>query len=132
MQEAVKRPHYDGVKVLVAEDEDINFRYINEVFRSHNITVERAMNGVEAVEMMRANGAYDIVFMDVRMPRMDGLQATRKIREFDQKTPIIAQTAFVMSDSKLNAFESGCNDYVSKPIKQSELFGMIDKYVNRR
>lgn len=132
VQEAVKRPHYDGVKVLVAEDEDINFRYINEVFRSHNITVERAMNGVEAVEMMRANGAYDIVFMDVRMPRMDGLQATRKIREFDQKTPIIAQTAFVMSDSKLNAFESGCNDYVSKPIKQSELFGMIDKYVNRR
>lgn len=120
------------MKVLVAEDEDINFRYINEVFRSHNITVERAMNGVEAVEMMRANGAYDIVFMDVRMPRMDGLQATRKIREFDQKTPIIAQTAFVMSDSKLNAFESGCNDYVSKPIKQSELFGMIDKYVNRR
>lgn len=122
---------YNGVKVLVAEDEDINFSYIQEVLRSRKIAVDRAMNGIQAVEMMSQDAKYDIVFMDVRMPKMDGLQATRKIREFDSRTPIVAQTAFVMNDSKLNAIESGCNDYVSKPIKQSELLAMIDKYVRR-
>ncbi len=122
---------YSGLKVLVAEDEDINFNYIREVLFSRQITVERALHGVQAIEMMNKDHGYDIVFMDIRMPKMDGLQATRKIREFDKKTPIIAQTAYVMNDSKLSAYESGCNDYVSKPIKKAELLGMIDKYVRR-
>jgi CheY-like chemotaxis protein len=66
--------------------------------------------------------------MDVKMPEMDGLEATRLIRAFNQSIPIIAQTAYAMSDDEQKAKEAGCNDYISKPIRRKALIDMIEKY----
>lgn len=120
---------FTGMSVLVAEDEEVNFKYIREVFKNQKITVERALNGKEALEKVKEGKSYDIIFMDIRMPVMDGYNATREIRKVNQSVPIIAQTAFVMNENRFDAIQAGCNDYVGKPVRQSELLGMLSKYV---
>jgi|GEM_PF-2783870 len=119
-----------SANILVVEDEEINFRYIQEVFKNQNISVERATNGFEAVEKVLNGAKYSMIFMDIRMPQMNGYQATKRIREVDADVPIIAQTAFVMNENKYEALKAGCNDYIGKPIKQAELLQMVEKYVS--
>lgn len=121
-----------SANILVVEDEEINYHYIKEVFKNQNITVERAKNGLQAVEKIRNKEKYDLILMDIRMPAMDGYQATKRIREIDAEVPIIAQTAFVMNENKYDALKAGCNDYIGKPIKQTELLMLVEKYIKTK
>ncbi len=107
--------------LLIAEDEDSNFMLLEEFFSDVKIIIIRALNGLEAVEKCKSNPQIDLVLMDIKMPEMDGFEATKKIKEFRPDLYIIAQTAFTTEEDKNKAFACGCNDFISKPIKREIL-----------
>ena len=105
-------------RILVAEDNDSNFILMGYLLKKH-YEVIRAINGIDAVEKVE-QGGIDMVLMDLKMPEMDGLQATRIIKEKYPDMPIIALTANAFSSDREQAFEAGCDEFLSKPVN-SEL-----------
>ena len=103
--------------VLVAEDENDNFTLMEALMLNLDINIIRAMNGVEAIEACKYN-QIDVVLMDIKMPVMDGYEATKQIRKFLPNIPIIAQTAYATATDKKKAMACGCNDFISKPFKR--------------
>ncbi|MDD3108176.1 MAG: response regulator [Alistipes sp.] len=114
-------------KILVAEDTDSNFLLVSIILRKE-YQVVRAMNGCEAVTLFQSEKP-DLILMDIKMPEMDGLTATREIRKLDTAIPIIALTANAFDSDKQKAIEAGCNDYMAKPIVVGLLTEMIKKYI---
>jgi CheY-like chemotaxis protein len=104
------------LKILVAEDNAINQKVAKTLFKNIGYEVEFAKNGLEVIEMVKLQ-QYDIIFMDIMMPEMDGIQATIELRRQKIDIPIIAMTANVAKDEKNNAIASGMNDYITKPVR---------------
>ncbi len=90
----------------------------------------KVTTGIEAVEACRDNHDIDLILMDINMPDMDGYEATAKIREFNKEVIIIAQTAYALYGDREKALESGCNDYIAKPINSTDLVKLINNYFN--
>jgi len=132
-EEPVKGKNKDLVRtlnnltILVAEDDDVNFLYIKEIFKGAGAEILHAINGREAVEMCEKNDRIGIVLIDIKMPVMNGYEAIKKIREFRPSLPIIAQTAFALSNEMLKAFNAGSNDYISKPFTREQLLSIVSK-----
>ncbi len=123
------RPHeFRHVQVLLVEDNPTNRRIASEILQLAGITVETAANGVEAVRAVKKK-AYDGILMDVQMPEMDGIEATKIIRR-ESRVPIIAMTAHAMSDDRTKCLDAGMNDYVLKPIDRKELFAALRKNIS--
>ena len=124
-----------GVKILLAEDNDLNAEIAVELLQEEGCTVDRAKDGVECVDMLEkaANGTYQLILMDIQMPVMNGYGATKKIRQMDdpQKAdlPIIAMTANAFSEDKQAALDAGMNDHIAKPINMNVLVPTIQKYL---
>jgi len=118
----------EEITILIAEDEDPNFLYIEEVLSCFRINILRAENGIEVIEKYKSN-KIDFILMDINMPKMNGYEAAAKIRKLDKNIPIIAQTAFAMKEDRQKSLDSGCTDYLAKPINRHELREMIDKYL---
>ena len=110
------------LKILVAEDNDSNFLLVRNILKDYDLL--RVTNGVEAVEEIR-NGKFDFVLMDLKMPVMDGLVATRKIREFNSDIPIVALTANAFDTDRASAMDAGCNAFLPKPVKRKQLFELL-------
>ena len=114
-------------KILIAEDNDSNFILMTYILKKY-YQLERAKNGQEAVEMAEKN-TYDIVLMDIKMPIMDGLEATKAIKEKFPNLPIIALTANAFDSDRQLALEAGCNDFLSKPVSSDLCLQTIKKFV---
>lgn len=114
-------------KILVAEDNDSNFILMTYILKKF-YTYERAKNGKEAVDLVE-NGAYDMVLMDIKMPVMDGLEATKAIKEKHPDLPIIALTANAFDSDRQLAMAAGCNDFLSKPVSSDLCIKTIQKYI---
>ncbi|NLJ08441.1 MAG: PAS domain S-box protein [Sphingobacteriales bacterium] len=123
-----QKPNLTNRKILIAEDEINNYYYLESVISRYGAKVIWATDGYSAIEMMKNQPDIDLVLMDIKMPGIDGFIATRKIREFNQGVVIIAQTAYAMSHDRERAFQSGCTDYISKPIRIESLNKMLLKY----
>lgn len=121
--------NWTGKTFLVAEDEDSNFRLIEVLLKGTNVKILRAENGKEAIEKFSEN-SIDLVLMDIKMPIMDGLIATQEIKKINKDIPVIAQTAYAMENDERICLESGCDDYISKPILQDKLFEILNKYLS--
>jgi CheY-like chemotaxis protein len=121
-------PDWSGRKILIVEDDDLNFEYLNAILEPTSIHIERAKDGLQAVNICMSK-VYDLVLMDIRIPKLDGLQATRKIREQGVKYPVIAQTAFAMASDREKCLEAGCNDYISKPVNKDSLIEVLSGYL---
>ncbi|HOT14497.1 MAG TPA: response regulator [Bacteroidales bacterium] len=131
IQDKASATYLDELKtILVAEDEDLNYIFIKEILYSHKIRLIRAMNGKEAVDISKTE-KIDLILMDIKMPVMDGLEATKKIRTFNDKIPIIAQTAFATDADKKNVFASGCNDFISKPFTKELLLSKVQAHLSQ-
>jgi PAS domain S-box-containing protein len=115
--------------VLVAEDDDLNFMFIEEMLSETKIKLIRAKNGLEAIDAVKNNSEIELVLMDIQMPFMDGYQSTREILLIKPHLPIIAQTAFALASEKELSFKAGCIDYISKPLDMEELLIKIKKYL---
>jgi PAS domain S-box-containing protein len=120
--------HYDKT-ILVAEDDDISYTLMKKHLQVTGINIIRALNGNECVELVKSNPGICLVMMDVKMPEMDGYEATRIIRQFNRELPIIAQTAYALEGDRELALAAGCSNYVSKPITKETILQIIDKYV---
>lgn len=129
--EQIKSPHeYPGeITILIAEDDDTSYRYLEVILKKRNVTLIRVLNGSEAIRVFKENPDISAILMDIKMAGMDGIEATREIRKFDKKVPIIAQSAYVFSDDEEMARQAGCSDYIAKPIKSTELFSILNKYL---
>lgn len=117
-----------GCRVLVAEDEDINFIYIEELLKKYELKLVRAKNGQDAIKIFSEN-SFDMVLMDIKMPVMDGYDAMKHIKELNSEIPVIAQTAFALAGEKEKILNSGFDDYISKPIKPNILVEIMEKYI---
>ena len=118
--------------ILVAEDEDMNIIYMQEVLSETKAKVLWAKNGEEAVKIAKENPQIDLILMDIKMPIMDGYTATRKIREFNQNVIIIAQTAYALTGEKEKTIAAGCNYYITKPIEIKILMNTLSGFLNRK
>jgi PAS domain S-box-containing protein len=122
-----KTYNWSDKHILVAEDEELNWLFIREMLRQAGATIHRARNGHEVVKMTRKLSP-DAILMDIKMPEVGGIEAARKIREFNHRVPIIAQTAFVMTEEKEESLRAGCNHFVTKPLDRTTIMELIDSY----
>ncbi len=126
-----QRETYDwsSKTVLIAEDVDDNFLFLKTFLRKTKINVLWAKDGKEAIEFCQKDDNIDIVLMDIRMPFIDGYEATRKIKEFKPDLPIIAQTAYALNSDYQKVFDAGCDEYITKPILGKILFQKMEKFI---
>ena len=116
--------------ILVAEDEECNYELVKNVL-ANRYRLLRARNGVEAVTM-NEDEHPDLVLMDIRMPDMDGIDATRIIKEVNPNVPVIALSAYALSDTRKMAAEAGCDDFIAKPFKVEELLAILEQYTSKK
>jgi len=119
-------------QILIVEDELSNFKYIQMLLRNEGYTTLHAQTGLEAIATVQMHPELKLILMDIKLPDMDGLTATREIKQRYPGLPIIAQTAFAMADDEAASREAGCDDYLKKPIRRDVLIQVIDKWVNRK
>ncbi len=125
-QETAVAKRLEGATILVVEDDPVTGFYFKELLGGFSPKVVFANTGLQAVTICKQNPDIDIVLMDIKMPKMDGYTATRKIREFNSDVCIIAQTAYALKGDQEKALEAGCNGYISKPIDEKKLFKIIE------
>ena len=114
-------------KVLVAEDNDSNFILMTYILKKY-YEFDRAKNGKDAVDLVD-KGTYDLVLMDIKMPVMDGLEATKAIKEKHPDLPVVALTANAFDSDRQLALEAGCNDFLSKPVSSELCIKTIRKFI---
>ncbi|MGM0624696.1 MAG: response regulator [Bacteroidota bacterium] len=116
------------INILIADDDPAARKLLSLIVKKYASEISYATTGTEAVELCKNKPATDVVLMDIKMPGMDGLEATRQIRKFNPDILLIAQTAFAGKDDKEKALAAGCNHYISKPIKNTELIKLINQH----
>jgi len=120
--------NWSNKTVLIAEDEESNYRFLEMVLSRTGIKIIWACDGLEAIELAKINNP-DLILMDIKMPNMDGLEATRRIKQIMPNVPIVVQTAFAMESDEKLSFEAGCSDYLSKPIRAKKLIEVVAKFL---
>lgn len=127
----IKEAHIPGNPlILVAEDDESSYLFQQVVLRKAGYNVVRAINGIEAVELCKTNNQIDLALMDVKMPLMDGIEATKMIKNIRKDLPVIAVTAYAQPDDEFRVMRSGCDDYITKPVKSDLLLSKISKFLN--
>jgi CheY-like chemotaxis protein len=117
--------------MIIAEDDDTNYFFLKESLKKTKIKTIRAKTGLEAINLVENTDKIDIILMDIKMPEVSGLEATRYIKHIRPDIPIVAQTAFAMDNDKQSCLEAGCSDYISKPLKTSILLDVIYKNIKK-
>ncbi|MCB0805151.1 MAG: PAS domain S-box protein [Bacteroidales bacterium] len=131
-QKSTKSPlkdiDWEDKSILIVEDDDGSFLYFKNILSNTKISVERAVNGLDAIEKVK-NRKFNAILMDIRIPKLNGLETTRRIKKIAQNLPVIAQTAFAMEDEKEKCFAAGCDDYIAKPVQINDFLQIIDKHI---
>lgn len=120
-----------GQTILVAEDEEFNFMFIKELLSKTDARLIHVLDGAKAVEAVNQDLNIDLILMDIKMPIMNGIDATKMIKKTHPQIPVIAVTAYAMTDDKEKALEAGCDGYLAKPINKDSLFSVINQCMNR-
>nr|WP_262509997.1 response regulator [Marinifilum breve] len=115
--------------ILIAEDEESNYMYLEEILSPTGLDIIWAKNGKEAEEICKDNDNINLILMDIKMPIANGYHATKQIRKFRKDVPIIAQTAYALSHDRKKAMDAGCSDYITKPILSEDLFKLIKQHI---
>ena len=120
---------WSNMTFLIAEDEDINYIFLEEALKHTHVKILRAINGDEAIDIFKANN-IDLILMDIKMPKKNGYDAKEAITEMNSTIPIIAQTAYALAGEKEKILKFGFDDYIAKPIKQAILMEVIKRNLN--
>lgn len=121
----------DKKRILIAEDDETSFMLLQVFLAPENYEILYASDGRKALQLFKENPKIDLILMDLKMPVLDGYQATRQIREMDKKIPIIAQTAYALAGDNKKAFDAGCTDYITKPINRDILVSKIQTLIDK-
>lgn len=122
----------ERLKVLIAEDDALSALLLTRTFELYSDAILTVTNGIDAVETLQNNPDIDVVMMDIKMPLMDGYEATKRIRQFNKDTIIIAQTAYSLSYDRQNALDAGCDEYISKPYNQALIIALLRKCLEKQ
>jgi PAS domain S-box-containing protein len=117
--------------ILIAEDDYASYLYLESLLSGKDLNILRTTDGEATVKAVQENPELSLVIMDIKMPGITGLEATRQIRKFNKTIPIIAQTAYALAGDRELVIEAGCNDYISKPVKPGELLRMFNQLTGR-
>jgi len=120
------------VVLLIAEDDPANFYFINELLSKTSVKILHAWDGQEALEIFRSNNSIDLILMDIKMPKMNGNEATLEIRKVNKQIPIIAHTGYLLEEDKQRAKKMGFDDYLCKPVNEEELLTAIGRFVGKK
>jgi CheY-like chemotaxis protein len=116
------------LRILIVEDDEASEILFTKLLIKHSIYILKAKSGTQAIEICRSAPDLDLILMDIKMPGMDGYITTGKIREFNDKVIIIAQTAYAQRGDQEKAIQAGCNDFLSKPISKNLLLSTLQKH----
>jgi len=116
---------------LVAEDEASNYELVKATLLKTNVKLLRAYNGLEAVDISKKDNDIDLILMDIRMPGMNGYEATKLIKSFNSKVPVLSLTAYAMAEDKEKSIAAGCDDYIAKPFDSEELLQKVSNLINK-
>jgi two-component system cell cycle response regulator DivK len=114
--------------ILIVEDDEPSYLYLESVLRNSPVVVVRASNGLEALNMCTSKPEINLVLMDLKMPVMDGLDATRRIKAIREELPIMAVTAYAFSGDEKIVREAGCDEYLTKPVRKEILFRKLKAF----
>lgn len=123
---------WSGKYLLLVEDEEVNYTFINELLCETGINLIHVTTGEEAVAICKTPQLIHLILMDIRLPGINGFEATRLIKAERQSVPVIAQTAYAMENEKQNCLEAGCDHYLTKPFEQNLLLGVINDFLINR
>ena len=124
--------NWESKVILIAEDEVMNYMYLEEALKETKAFVIWCKNGKEAVQkIIDDKEKVDLVLMDIKMPEMNGYEATKRIKDFNPNIPVIIQTAFAMADERKKGFEVGGDEYIEKPIRQKKLLTVISQFIKK-
>ena len=115
--------------ILIAEDTEMNYLFLVEALRPTEVQIIRAKDGEEALDLFNKNKQIDLILMDINMPKLDGFETTKRIKEIKKNIPIIAQTALNLEDAREKSKEVGCDDYILKPIQLKLFLSKLDSYL---
>lgn len=118
-------------KILIADDDNISVILLTNNLKEFNADILVARNGEEAIKVFMANPDIELIFMDIKMPNLNGYEATKQIKALNPKIIIIAETAFAMADDEKRAMEAGCDAYITKPINADKLKRMVRQMLGR-
>lgn len=122
---------FGKLNILIVEDDEISREFISIIVEPYSNEIIDVSSGLEAIETCRNNADIDLILMDIQMSGMNGYEATRQIRKFNKEVIIIAQTAFALTGDKEKAINIGCNDYISKPIDETELLNLLKRHFGK-
>lgn len=118
-----------GHTILIAEDDELSYQYLEVILDQEGVTLLRAGDGEETIRLFKEHPEVSLILMDIRMPGIDGLEATRQIRKFNKSVPIIAQTAYALEGDRERVLQAGCNEYLAKPLNHIELNKIVNQYL---
>ena len=120
---------WTGKTILIAEDENSNFEVLKAAINRTNIKIIRAFNGEEAVAIVKTDQTIDLVLMDIRMPKLNGYDATKQIKAFKKDLPVVSITAYAMSEDESKSLSAGCDLYISKPVRPGKLLSLLNDFL---
>lgn len=120
---------WSGKTILVVEDNETSNIYFEAALRKTKATLIWAKNGLDAVELVKNNNLIDLILMDINMPKLDGIEATRIIKNLFPEIIIVVQTAFILSGEERMCQEAGCDEFITKPIRLKYLLDTINRYL---
>ena len=121
--------NWNDKRILIADDEQINYLFLKAILKPTQANVLFANNCQEVIDICNDSKACDIILMDLKMPLIDGLEASRNLKSKFPHLPIIAQTAYAQEEDEQAAFAAGCDDYIAKPIRPDNLLTLLSKFL---
>jgi len=120
---------WSGKTILIVEDNETSNIYFEAALRKTQAVLKWAKNGLDAVEMVKKNNQVDLILMDINMPKLDGIEATRIIKSLNPAIIVVVQTAFILSGEERMCQEAGCDEFITKPIRLKFLLDTINRYL---
>jgi CheY-like chemotaxis protein len=122
-------PDLKGKTLMIVEDVPSNYQLLNAYLGKSGARIIHVDNGIDAVDLIKSKNVIDLIIMDIRLPKLNGLLAAKEIRKMSRNIPIIAQTAFAMQSDREMCLSAGCNEFLAKPFRKHELMQMIAKFI---
>ena len=122
--------NWNNKKILIAEDDDANFKLLESFLEKTNVKIQWVKDGQEVLDELNNNSTYDLILMDVNMPKMNGNDSLINLRKKGFNIPVVAQTAYAMDDEREYIMQIGYNDYIPKPINYPLFLNILSKYLN--